>query len=185
MLNKLFSIFSESAKSFEGQETGEKVIMILRRHPFTIAIRLSLLALLAIVPIIVWPEFGGEIAARGFAELFWFGSSIWYMALWMLIFYALTMYALNTVIVTDKRIIENEQHGFFHREVSELHMYRVQDVSVKTHGVIETFLSFGDVAVQTAASETHFVFHKIPNPEEVKDKIMKVVLAHRSDLKLS
>jgi uncharacterized membrane protein YdbT with pleckstrin-like domain len=89
------------------------------------------------------------------------------------------------VIITDRRIIENEQHGFFNRKISELHAYRVQDVSVHTNGIVETMLHFGDIVVQTAASEKQFVFHKIPNPEEVKDSIMKIVSTHQSKVRLS
>ncbi|MBI2086957.1 MAG: PH domain-containing protein [Candidatus Zambryskibacteria bacterium] len=185
MIRRLFSIFRESTQSFHDQEAGEKVVLILRRHYFTILVPLILLGLAGFVPVVAWTIFEMQLRILGLTSLFFFVSSIWYLALWLSTFYFLTIYILNTVIVTDRRIIDNDQHGFFNREVSELHTYRVQDVSVHTNGIIETFLSFGDIVVQTAASEKQFVFHQIPEPERVKDIVMKIVSEHRSKMRLS
>lgn len=88
------------------------------------------------------------------------------------------MYMLDVWIVTDRRIIDSTQHGFFNRTVSELHLTRVQDISVHTVGVIPTLLHFGDLQVQTAGTEEKFNFLQIPNPLAVKDAIMAVVTDH-------
>jgi uncharacterized membrane protein YdbT with pleckstrin-like domain len=180
MIRNFFKVMNETTSHFEGQEAGEKVVLLMRRHPFTIIYPAGFLALFGIVPIVAWLAFANEITSFGLNSLFIFVSSLWYLFLWLFLFYLFTLYSLNTVIVTDRRIIENEQHGFFHRKVSELHTNRVQDVSVRTHGILETFIGFGDIVVQTAASEREFVFHRIGNPEMVKDKIMQVVAAQHS-----
>jgi uncharacterized membrane protein YdbT with pleckstrin-like domain len=176
---RLFSLFTESELSFQGKEQGESVVMILRQHIFTIIRPLSLVFLAALVPILVRLAFAEEIAAAGGSGAFLFLASAWYALLWLLAFYLLTMYALNTVIITDRRIVENEQLGLFNRKVSELHLYRVQDVSVRVEGAIPTFLSYGDVMVQTASSEPEFVFRRVPHPERVKDAVMRSVAVTR------
>jgi hypothetical protein len=173
------AIFTESELSFQGKEAGEQVVMILRQHLFTVVSPLSLIFLAALVPIFTKLAFGQTIADQGWGSLFFFLASVWYAVLWLLGFFFLTMYALNTVIITDRRIIENEQLGLFNRKVSELHLFRIQDVSARVGGFIETFLTFGDVVVQTAASEREFIFHKIPHPERVKDAIMRLMVAKR------
>lgn len=178
MIKRLFQIINDTESHFEGQEPGEIVVLVLRRHKFTVLFPLGFQILFALIPILVWQYLSPQIAAMGLSSLFFFGASLFYLLLWTHIFYMLTIYALNTVIVTDKRIIENEQHAFFSRKVSELHTNRVQDVSARTTGFLETFIGFGDIVVQTAASEREFVFHRIGNPERVKDSIMKVVAAH-------
>ncbi len=88
------------------------------------------------------------------------------------------MYALDVWIVTDRRIIDSTQHGFFNRTISELHLSRVQDISTQTKGIIPTFLKFGDLQVQTAGTEEKFKFFQIPNPGKVKDTIMKLTAHH-------
>lgn len=178
MIRKLFQILNETESHFEGQQPGEIVVLVLRRHRFTIMYPLSFLCLFELIPILLWVYLSPQITAMGLVSVFSFASSLFYLLLWAYGFYLLTLYTLNTIVVTDRRIIENEQHAFFSRKVSELHTDRVQDVSAHTHGLLETFIGFGDIVVQTAASEREFVFHRIGDPERVKDAIMKVVEAH-------
>lgn len=181
-MTNLFAIFHESKESFEGQEPGEEVLLILRRHSFVIIVPLVFIFLISLMPVVAWTLLFGEIIQRSWETLFFFFSTLWFLISWLLAFYILTIYSLNTVIITKKRIIENEQHGFFRRKVSELHMFRIQDVSVRTQGLFETLLSFGNISVQTAAAEKEFIFCQIPHPEKVKDAIMQGVFAHRKDL---
>jgi uncharacterized membrane protein YdbT with pleckstrin-like domain len=169
----IFDIFRHTEKSFEGQEAGERVILIVRKHPFTIYARLAVFLLLAIAPIIGGVKFYKLLTERELFEIFLFASSLWYMMLWLVIFYTLTMYTLNIVAVTDKRIIDSEQHSFFSRKVSELHISRIQDVSVRTTGFLQTVFHFGDLVVQTAAAEREFTFTEIPHPENIKNVIMR------------
>jgi len=180
MIKKLFSIFHDSPNSFEGQKQGEEVFMLLRHHPFTIIIKVLLFILAGLVPIVVWTISATLFPEYNWLHIFLFISSVWYLILWLAIFHSLAMYTLNTVIITNQRIIDNDQHGLFNRKVSELHNHRIQDVSVHTNGLIETFLTFGDVTVQTAASEKQFVFHKVPEPERVKDMIMQITRSRAS-----
>lgn len=84
------------------------------------------------------------------------------------------MYTLDAWIITDRRIIDSTQHGFFNRTVSELRLSRIQDMSVQTQGVIQTLLHFGDLQIQTAGTEEKFKLFQIPNPERVKDTIAKM-----------
>jgi uncharacterized membrane protein YdbT with pleckstrin-like domain len=182
-MRRLLSIFKESSQRFEGQEDGEEVVMVLRRHRFVLYLPVAFLALMCLVPIAIFYFYSKEIESGGFTSLFFFVSSLWYIGVWVLAFYFLTMYALNTVIITNRRVIDNDQLGFFNRKVSELHTNRIQDVSVHTQGVIETLLNFGDVTVQTAAVDKQFVFLQIPKPEAVKDAIMQVIGSQYSGVK--
>jgi uncharacterized membrane protein YdbT with pleckstrin-like domain len=178
-INKILDVLKESPSSFEGQEMGEEVSMILRRHPFFILFKLVAFALLSSVPIVFGAIFFSWLSSAGLLPLFFLLISAWYLGLWIALFYALTLYSLNVVIVTSERIIDNDQHALFNRKVAELHLHRVQDISVHTHGILETVLGFGDVVVQTAGVEKKFVFHAMPEPLKVKDAIMKLVADKR------
>jgi len=178
MIKELVDIFRDSSGSFEGQEADENVILLLRRHPFFIILRLAVFGLIALVPIIVGLLFLSQIRSYGFFDLFLALSCVWYLFVWLGIFYSLTLYTLNVVIITNKRIVENEQYGLFNRKISELSHARVQDVTVKISGIIETFLHFGDITVQTAAAERQFIFHQIPQAAAVKDEIMRITEEH-------
>lgn len=183
MIKELISIFLESSNSFDGQEKGEPVLLLLRRHIFTILMPLILFLLAGLVPIVAWSFVSSYLSRPELLNVFIFVSSVYYLGLWLGIFYSLTLYVLDTVIITDHRVIDNDQRGLFYRNVSELHSHRIQDVSTRTNGVIETFLNFGDITVQTAGSEKQFVFHQIPEPNKVKDLIMQTATTRDSGIK--
>lgn len=183
MIKSLLSIFQDSSNSFEGQGSDEKVLMLLRHHPFSISTHIGLFSLACLVPIIAGIIFLPYFSAHGWLNLFLFASSIWYLGFWLAIFYSLTIYMLNTVIITDRRIIESEQNALFNRKISELLSQRIQDVSTHTNGIIETFLRFGDVTVQTAARDSQFVFRQIPKPDKVKDVIIQIAATRDSGVK--
>jgi uncharacterized membrane protein YdbT with pleckstrin-like domain len=174
-IKSFLDLFIDSNDSFEGQEKGEGVILILRRHVFVIYSQLAVFLIAIFVPVIIGKVFQGFISANNLFTEFIFLNTIWYMFCWILVFYSLTMYSLNVVIITNHRIIDSNQSGFFNRKISELHLGRVQDISVHTRGFIETLLKFGTIEVQTASEQREFIFHQIPNPERVKDVIMDQV----------
>jgi uncharacterized membrane protein YdbT with pleckstrin-like domain len=183
MIKRILAVFNDSTGSFEGREEGEEIVLLLRHHPFNIFMKISITGIGAILPIfagvILWPT----LSTQGLIALFIFGASLWYLLLWLAVFYALTMYSLDTMIVTNHRVIDQDQLGFFNRHVAELHISRIQDIAVHTRGIMETFFKFGDVNIQTASSEVKFTFPRIPNPEQVKNTIMNIVRERHSDVR--
>lgn len=171
-MSSLFSIFKDTNNSFEGKESDETVLLLIRRHPFFIIMRLIIFVILLILPIIFSIAFSSFLITNDLIGISLLLYSLWCLILWQIIFYLITMYVLDVWIVTDKRIIDSTQHGFFNRSISELHHTRIQDISVKTDGLIQTFFKFGDLEVQTAGTENKFNFLQIPNPNEVKNQIM-------------
>jgi uncharacterized membrane protein YdbT with pleckstrin-like domain len=82
---------------------------------------------------------------------------------------------LDMWIITNKRVIDIEQHGFFRREVSSFPLDRIQDVTYGMNGIIATWLKFGDVRIQTASISDTFIMREVPFPEEVKDAITRAM----------
>jgi len=181
-MNNLFSIFKESANTFEGQEPGEKVVLLIRRHPFFIIIRFCGLVIAGGVPVVLLMSYVPYLQEQQLLHFTLWLASLWILVLWSFFSYSLTMYTLDVWIVTDRRIIDSTQHGFFNRMISELHMTRVQDVSVHIGGPIQSILHFGDLEVQTAGTEEHFKFIQIPHPEQVKDEIMKIASSQHAKI---
>lgn len=170
----IFSIFKESSNTFEGQEPGEKVSLLIRRHPFYIVMKFFFMVIAVGVPALLIVTFSPYLFSNGLMSAALWILGLWTLVLWVIFFYALTMYTLDVWIVTDRRIIDSTQHGFFGRKIAELHMERVQDVSVHIQGLVQSALHFGDLDVQTAGTEDHFKFVQIPRPELVKNEIMKI-----------
>lgn len=162
---------------FDGQKPDEKILLVLHRHWFNILRQFAVIfAMLALF-------FG----SYGFSFLFYqtpsepvfdnlaaFLRNLFFIFIWITFFIIWIDYYFDVWIVTDRRIINIEQKGFFSRIVSELELENIQDITTDVKGVIPTFLNYGNLYVQTAAEKERFVFRHIPDPYEVKDVIMSL-----------
>jgi len=169
------SVFTQSHYSFEGIRANEKVDIFLYSHWLIPLLKLVYYVLLSVVPLIPILFFAREIVEYEIISLVLFTLIGYYMFLWSLMFYELMIYLLDTWIVTNERILDINQTSFFIRTTAELDLSRVQDISVRTSGFIQTIFDFGDVEVQSAGAVNKFLFRQIAHPQMVKDKIMKLV----------
>ena len=173
MLLSIFTKFLKTHRSFEGQQTSEQTLALLYRHWFVFFMDLLSFFLLIFLPFILYFLVNEQLIKFGLGNIFWFLVGVYFLFWWLGLYFRITMYLLNTWIVTNHRILDNEQVGFFNRTLSEMNLVKIQDVSVKLHGVIPTFLNYGDLEIQTAGTEPKFVFKQIPNPQDVKKMIMQ------------
>lgn len=167
---------------FPGQHEGERIILVLRRHPVVFFITILYFLILTVVPLGVRLVVPSEFlpSPGGFVEgLLIILVTIYYLSLWLFFTFAWVDYYLDLWIVTDDRIINIEQAGLFNRVISEQSIVRVQDVTSEVRGLLPTFLNYGHVYVQTAGERARFIFEQVPQPDLVK----KVVLqGHRDAL---
>ena len=97
------------------------------------------------------------------------------LIIWIRFFSLVTDIYLDSWTITNKRIIDIDQRGFFNRQVSSFRIERIQDVTTDINGIIATFLNFGDIHVQTAGDDQEFIIHGVPNPKAIKQNILKEV----------
>ena len=175
-MNALTSWLVTSSYNFDGKRGSERVVHFLYRHWLVLVSKILGAFFLLILPVIVYILLV-SITALGTRVTFWFSLllPIYYLLVWSSFCYTITMYLMDTWIVTDQRILDNTQHGFFSRTVSELELSRIQDVTVTISGLIPTLLDFGNIEVQTAGSENKFIFLQVPHPQKVREEIMALV----------
>ena len=182
------SILTTSLYTFEGKKPYENVIALLYRHWFVLFVKFIIYLFLAALPFMLSVLIGPWLVRWGLQDAFWFLTAIYFLLWWYSLFYTLTMYLLDIWIVTDHRVIDSEQHGFFSRTVSELSLSKIQDISVAVRGAIPTFLDFGTLEVQTAAAARKFIFKQIPHPNQIKDEIMRAhsefLRTHQGDIEV-
>lgn len=166
------SIFIKTKNSFENQLPEEKTILLTRKHWFVLFCPLVVILILALVPFIIYYFINSFSWYNNISSVYWFLVITFLLILWHLAFYNLMLYALNTLIITNKRIIENKQLGFFKHAVNELELDKVQDVSIKIFGILPEFLRFGNVEIQSAGAIPKFSFNQFPHPEKIKKIIM-------------
>jgi membrane protein YdbS with pleckstrin-like domain len=157
----------------------EKPVLMLRRHWIDVLRMFLFTFMLLIVPIGTLIFFG-VTGSHVFSSPLWGPmASVLFMSYFFIVFILtlteITDYWLDVWIVTTERVINTEQLGLFHRIVSELHLRQIQDITSEMQGLLETFLTFGDVYIQTAAAKVRFQFKNIDNPDQVKIKIGEMV----------
>ena len=168
----MWSIFTDTSNSFEDKRSYETVLLLLRRHWFILVSQLIVYLFLLVLPFVVYFSIRSGLVKIEAVPLFWFLVGIYFLVWWSSLFYTITMYLLDVWIVTDHRIIDSEQHGYFNRTVAELSLGSIEDISVAIVGILPTWLNYGNLEVQTAAATVKFFFKQIPDPVHVKDVIM-------------
>ncbi len=169
------SVFTQSHYSFEGMRPEEEVDIFLYSHWLIPVMKFIYYALLTALPLVPLLFFAREIVEYEIISLIFFVLIAYYMLLWSIMFYEFMIYLLDTWIVTNERILDINQISFFIRTTAELDLSRVQDISVRTSGFIQTIFDFGDVEIQSAGAVNKFLFRQVAHPQMVKDKIMKLV----------
>ena len=162
---------------FPGQHEHEEVILFLRRHWFVFFLRLfTIFIAIAIVIAIsfLFNALSDNFKETPFYNLVLFAESLAALFIWNFFFILWLDFYLDAWIVTTERIINIEQRGFFNRDISELKLTKIQDVTSEIIGVVPTLLDFGNIYVQTAGETEHFTFYQIPNPNQVKNVIVQL-----------
>ena len=161
----------------------EKIEITLRKHYFVLLRNIFGLIILYIAPFIIYFYFfDNTIIAKFFYNKIYanqsisvtiFAISIWTLIIWVKLFAIWTDYYLDVWFITNKRIIDIEQKGFFRREISTFRMERIQDITIEIKGLLQTFLDFGDIHVQTAGESQEFIIRGIGHPKQIKEMIMR------------
>ncbi len=163
---------------------GEHVITTVRRHWYHLALEGVAFAFVMLVLAFgtgmaqsyvhaTYPERFIDTVALGTFVLAFVGLLVWmrFFAVW-------SDHWLDAWIITNKRIIDIEQHGFFRRQVSSFPLDRIQDVTYEVRGIIAMWLHFGDVRIQTASITSDLVLRQVPFPDLVKEEIASLLNRH-------
>lgn len=163
---------------FKGQRDNEVILHIIHRHWFNILVQF-LGVLIAFLFLLLGMATIQTLAAQGNiiinpVTVYFLGNTI-LLFIWFFGFFIWIDYWFDIWIVTNQRIVNIEQRALFVREISELHLERVQDVTSEITGLIPSILNYGDVVVQTAGEQKYFRFRRVPDPNGIKDAIMRLV----------
>jgi len=174
-------------------ERGERITRAVRKHWFVLILEVLPFVLMALIPLVVPGIL--DFISRGSDNLSTFialltlsnpwvrlVAGLWWLVLWIAAFNSFTSYYLNEWIITTHRIVEINQHGFFSREVSSLLLNRVQDVRTDVDGLFATLLHYGTLTIQSAGANNHFHMHGIPDPQGLRDLVMKEITEYHKNL---
>jgi len=158
---------TEPAKlDFEGQRPGEKVLFVFRRH--IIAMRKGFYLLLiplviTAIPPLIWQS-----------NLELFLLPIGGLALGIILFlYHYIMWYFTIYLVTNQRIRQVTQKGIFGKDVVELRLSKIQNISYNIPGFTGEILGFGTIVIQTFVGD--LVIRNVEHPEKTYNKLQNAV----------
>lgn len=161
---------------FPGKEKDEKVMMVIHKHWTAIILHLFLYLVYFAIPIaayfIVSQFLIAGISEFPYLPLIILVISLYYIFWWFGLLKGWIDYYLDAWIITDRRLIDMEQKGFFSHTVAELRLDKIQDVQVEIKGFIPSMFHFGTIKVQTAAAVQLFNLEDIPDPEKMRNLIL-------------
>jgi hypothetical protein len=153
---------------FDGQREGEELLFIFRRH--VIAMRKGFWLLLipfaiSALPVFIWPTI---------LEVYW--SPVVGLGIGLLLFfYHFLMWYYTVYIVSDQRLRQVTQKGFFGKDVVELGLSKIQSISYNVPGFSGELLGFGTIVIQTFVGD--LIINKVEHPEEIYNKLQDAVAA--------
>jgi hypothetical protein len=157
---------SDTNHEFEGQHDGEEVLFVFRRH--IIAMRKGFYSLLipfalSAIPPLIWQD-RLELFLLPIAGLV-VGS--------ILFSYHFMMWYFTVYIVTNERIRQVTQKGFFGKDVVELRLAKIQNISYNIPGFSGEIFKYGTIVIQTFVGD--LIIHKAERPSEIYNQLQDAV----------
>lgn len=164
----------KTEKYFEDQMEGEEVMLVFRKHP--IVMRWGLVwasAGMLVGPLYTFaltytrpdnpPSLTFFFASIGASLIL---SAILFFPSWMSWYY-------SVFIVTNQRMIQITQKGFFHRSVVDLGLPQIQMVNYEIAGLQQTLLGFGTIMLQTYLGD--LIIHDVHRPAKIQKKLLGIL----------
>jgi len=164
-------------KYFEDQFDDETVLYVFRKHP--IVMRKGLI--ISSVAVLVGPLYVLAMTyinpdnppSMNFFFLSILGSfilsAILFLPSWM-------SWHFSVYIVTDQRLIQITQKGFFSRSVVDMSLRQIQMVNYEVAGLNETLLGFGTIMMQTLVGD--LIIHEVHHPAKTQKKLLEILRTH-------
>ncbi len=154
--------------SIEDVGPGETKLVEIRKHPFGI-ISLYIQTLFGMtvalgLMYVLLQQFATDDTASQLNAVFAIIAIVGVGGTLLVLFIAGFVYHQNFLIVTDKNITEVLQRTLFNRQVSELSMANIEDISSFQKGIFATIFNYGTMVVETAGEQNNFVFTFCPRP---------------------
>ncbi len=161
---------------FPSQRANESIYVFVRPYFLAflpwIAIGLGLLVAAIIFVVLIlagFPDILSDVFAR---DVFVIITSAFLLLLVPFMTVAFLDFYYDLHIVTDRRLVDIDQNKLFSREVNELALEEVQDVTTQNSGIFSSVFDFGHVLIETAGAQQKFEFNNVLHPREIASIIL-------------
>lgn len=164
--------------TFIHQKSYERIVYKVRRHLVTLIPGIIGFLVLLVMPVGVYillqNIFPALLEGPRTFPLLVLAASVYYLSVVLFFYTYFVTFYLDLLVVTNDRLLHIEQHGLFARTISELDLYKIQDMSSSVKGVFASLFNYGDLDIQTAAAAEKFKIDNVPNPDKLRHAIAEL-----------
>lgn len=153
---------------FDGQRQDETLLFVFRRH--IIAMRKGFYLLLitfafSCIPPLIWQN----------SPKVFIVPIVGFILGMILLFYHFIIWYFTVYIVTDQRIRQITQRGLFGKDVIELRLSKIQNISYNVPGFAGELFKYGTIVIQTFVGD--LVIRNVARPDKVYNMLQDAVSA--------
>lgn len=158
--------FKNKDLHFKGQYTDEVVAAFFRAHWITMLPDMVVHFFFAVLIFVIFGSYSSEIISFFKTSL---GAIVLILSVFLITYFIhnffvkLVNHFLNTVIITNFRIVEIQKVIFIKDFQVSLDLKMVQDVKKEQNGILENILNFGELIFMMSSSDIR-VMKFVPNP---------------------
>lgn len=78
---------------------------------------------------------------------------------------------LDVIVVTNKRILDVNQDGLFHRIYNDISLMKMQNVSGEVSGIMGEWLGYGNIKIKISGDDQDMGLSNVPHPIELASKV--------------
>lgn len=175
--NLSYSFQTRPHISFETQEEGEEVVLIVRQHPLTqiqwVFNTILLLIVGTFLGFLILPDF---ISPQKIMVFFLFFLFFTFSYVWL----NFLLWYFTVGIITNKRIIDLDFINILYKEFTATTIEQISDITTSVGGFFGSFFNFGDVMVKTQGFEQNIEFLDVPQPADIVE-IINLLMRDRQD----
>jgi len=167
---------------FDGEDTGEEVLLVLRKHFITNLrwIVISIAMFLAPTLLAILFSFSGALVPASItSNHLMVMTTLWYLISFGYTFAAFLIWHYSVNLVTSKRIVDIDFLDFVYRRYSEAFLNNIQDLTHEHNGAIQILFNYGYIFIHTAAEVRVLEFDLVPQPAAVQDFISDLAAKYK------
>ena len=151
-------------KAFVGQQDGEEIQLVLRRHHSVMThglVMAGLVLAISAAPPLVWR-----------LQWLWLVFLAGLLLAVIIAFNTWIKWYYGVYIVTNRRVRQQIQRGLFHKTTIDVYLDKVQNISYNISGLKGSLLGYGTILLRTMAGD--MMMTKIANCEEVYNQLSQI-----------
>lgn len=159
-------------EKFPGQHADEEVESVFHQHPIVMRkfLLISLIVLtISAIPLSFWP----------LSNWPWWTLLGGFILAILIFLYRYISWHYSIFIISNERLIQIRQKGFFDRRVTDISHSKIQSVNYEVKGFQATLFHYGTIFVQSYVGEIKLRF--IHKPEDTHQLLVKMVRTVRSE----